>query len=468
MRERTSTGFQYTDWTTFSLFLCMMGIGWFMILSVGNDGPVFQDFLNQPAGKQLIWIGISLCVFLLIFLIKTRIWQVGALYVYGFSILLLVLVLFIGTEIKGARSWFVFGGFSFQPSELAKFGTALALAYYLSQFQVRIQSVSTLTTVALLLVVPITLILLQPDAGSALVFTSFLILLYRAGLSKWFYIGGLFLLSSLLAGLYFEEVGYPMIVLSGIGLISVSFLFPKRIQSVLVAIALISGAVVWAWSGQWLWASLALLGLTFVGAMRLYKFNRMNWGVMITLSSLICLGVAFAANYGFEQVLKPHQQDRINVWLHQESGNAKGADYNLVQSKTAIGSGGILGKGFRQGTMTKFRHVPEQSTDFIFCTVGEEQGFVGSALLILLFLWLFQRLISLAERQQSTFTRYYAYGVIGILFAHFFVNIGMTIGLTPIIGIPLPFISKGGSSLLGFSIMMAVLLKLDSKRFQMN
>ncbi len=468
MRERTSTGFKYVDWTTFSLYLCMMGIGWFMILSVGNDGPVFQDFLNQPAGKQAIWIGISLCVFLLIFLIKTRIWQVGAIYIYGFSILLLIAVLVVGTDIKGARSWFVFGGFSFQPGELAKFGTALILAYYLAQFNVQLKDPRTLFTVLILLFIPTFLILLQPDAGSALVFSSFFILLFRAGLSHWYYLVGVLMIGAALGGIYFEDPWFVIAGLVAAGLIGITALYPNKWLGITLALGLSGACITWGALGNKTAALIALLLILLASTLRLYKFNLLKIGSLVSVVFLICAGISFASNYGFEKILQPHQQDRINVWFRQGMANAQGASYNLVQSKTAIGSGGLLGKGFRQGTMTKFRHVPEQSTDFIFCTVGEEQGFVGSALLILLFLWLFQRLISIAERQQSLFTRYYAYGFLGILFVHFFVNIGMTIGVMPIIGIPLPFISKGGSSLLGFTIMMAVLLKMDSKRFQMT
>ncbi len=469
MRERTATGLRYTDWITFSLYLCMMGIGWFMLISVGNSGAMFDDFLNQPAGKQGIWIVISVIAFFLIYLIRPRFWQLRALYIYGFSLLLLILVLLVGTEIKGSRSWFSLGGLSFQPAELAKFGTALALSYYLSQFNVQIKERRHLVTSLLLVVIPTLLILLQPDAGSALVFLSFFILFFRAGLSVWYYVIALLLGASMISGLYFEEPWYPVVTLASIGILAIAVLFPRhRRRNVFIGLLLISAGTYWAFSGQPLAATLSLLGLLIAGVLRLYKFNRLKLGSQIAALVLVCSGISFAAHWGFDQLLQPHQQDRINVWLHQESTNSQGSSYNLVQSKTAIGSGGILGKGYGKGTMTKFRHVPEQSTDFIFCTVGEEQGFVGSALLILLFLWLFQRLISLAERQQSLFTRYYAYGVLGILFVHFFVNIGMTIGLVPIIGIPLPFISKGGSSLLGFTLMMAVLLKMDSKRFQMT
>jgi len=469
MRERTATGLRYTDWITFSLYLCMMGIGLFMLMSLGNSGPTFEGFLDQPAGKQAVWIAISVIAFFLIYLIRPRFWQLGALSIYGFSLLLLILVLLVGTEIKGSRSWFILGGLSFQPSEIAKFGTALALAYYLSQFNVQIKELRHMATSLLLVVTPILLILLQPDAGSALVFLSFFILFFRAGLSVWYYVVAFLFAASLIAGLYFQEAWYPVLGLASLGVLAISALFPRhRKRNIFVGLILASAGIYWAFSGYHLAATLTLLGLVIAGVLRLYKYNRLKIGSQVAALVLASSGIAFAAHWGFDQVLQPHQQDRINVWLHQETTNSQGSSYNLVQSKTAIGSGGLLGKGFGQGTMTQFRHVPEQSTDFIFCTVGEEQGFIGSALLILLFFWLFQRLISLAERQQSPFTRYYAYGVVGILFIHFFVNIGMTIGLVPIIGIPLPFISKGGSSLLGFTLMMAVLLKMDSKRFQMT
>ena len=458
------------DWMTFSLFLSLVGIGWLMIYTVGYGDDYFKGInhflLHTDVGKQTLWIGICLVVFFFIFLIDRKFWQTFAYPIYGISLLLLIAVLFFGREIKGATAWFVFGGFSFQPSELAKFATNIAMAAYLSSYSTNLKQVRHQLVSVSLLVAPIILILLQPDAGSALVFLSFFILLFREGFPVNYYILAISGITLLLLGFLFPT---PVLVLALIALAMLPFLLgQERKMPWLVGWAVLL-AVAWFFfreENQWYFIGvLGSIWLVLAGVHLARKDPRL---VVLVFSGLI-LGssLVVASGYAFNNVLKPHQQDRINVWLNPSKCDPQGSLYNVLQSKMAIGSGGVNGKGFLKGSLTKGNFVPEQSTDFIFCTIGEEQGFIGSAAIVGLFLLLLLRVVTIAERQRSSFSRAYAYGVAGILFVHIFINIGMTMGLMPIIGIPLPFISKGGSSLFGFTILLSLLLKLDQHRYQL-
>ncbi|MFK7933474.1 MAG: rod shape-determining protein RodA [Saprospiraceae bacterium] len=465
MRDRNAA--RGIDGLTFGLFLSLVVIGWLAIYTVGyGDGypDSFGDYLNTASGKQTIWIGISLFVFGIIYLIDWKFWRTFAYPIYGFALLLLILVLIFGSTIKGATSWFSFGGFSLQPSEFAKFATCLAMASYLSTYNTDLRNLYDQAIGVTIFSLPIVLILLQPDAGSALVFLSFLLVLYRAGLSSvYFLIGGTLTLLLILGIMY--EAWITILGLLWLGILVLNIRYKNhRLQrytvfGLLVALSVL--AVQRGWIIETLGVNAAVL--LIIG---LSQYGKKSQLVNITVASLAAGStIVYAANYAFNNFLGSHQQDRINVWLRPELCDPRGSLYNVLQSKMAIGSGGLHGKGFLQGTMTKLNYVPEQTTDFIFCTIGEEQGFIGSTLIILVFCALMLRIVFLAEKQRSLFSRYYAYGVAGILFIHILINIGMTIGLMPIIGIPLPFISKGGSSLLGFTIMMAVLIKLDSYRF---
>lgn len=456
----------HIDMVAFSLILALVVVGWLMVFSVGYgelDNPAGGNFLNTSAGKQAIWIAICSALFAFIMLVDWKFWQAFAYPVYAFSTALLVAVLFLGAEIKGARAWFNFGGFSFQPSELAKFGTALALSAYLSAYSTDLRKLRSQLISFGIMGLPMVLILLQPDAGSALVFLSFFVVLFREGLSPAYYIVAGILGTLLLLGLVYDPK-YIALALLGISIIILSLYFRGKNRRYWVAGALgaAAGAYFLVKEAGYL-AYVMAGGVAAFAVLGYLQYQQRNGWLTGQLAALLIMGssVAFAANYGFNNVLKPHQQDRINVWLQPEKCDERGSLYNLAQSKTAIGSGGLQGKGFLNGTMTKGNYVPEQSTDFIFCTIGEEQGFVGAAGIIVLFLFLLIRITVIAERQRSNFIRHYAYCVAGILFIHVFINIGMTMGLMPIIGIPLPFISKGGSSLLGFTIMLAVLLKMD-------
>ncbi|WP_282775224.1 rod shape-determining protein RodA [Phaeodactylibacter xiamenensis] len=458
------------DWLTFCLFLGLAVIGWMMIFSVSYEEyrqVGMGGFLNTSAGKQAIWLGICGLVFAFIMLFDHKFWQTFAYPIYGLSMLMLVLVLIFGTNIKGATSWFSFGGFSLQPSELAKVGTCLGVSAFLSTYSTDLRHPKAQLTALGLIALPVLLIMLQPDAGSALVFTSFLVVYFREGLNPIYYIVGIVGATLLILGFIYPPVQIIFgTVLAGAAVLA--YYFSNNLRNYAwAAIALLAIA---AYNLSGLGYHLYLLGgaILFFLASGFIAYQQRNGRMAMLMAFFLILGsgLAFASNYAFNYVLKPHQQDRINVWLQPEKCDERGSLYNLTQSKAAIGSGGLEGKGFLNGTMTKLNYVPEQSTDFIFCTIGEEQGFVGTAGIILLYLLLLLRITVVAERQKSAFARHYAYCVAGILFIHIFINIGMTMGMTPIIGIPLPLISKGGSSLLGFTIMISILLKLDKHRFR--
>lgn len=443
----------------------MVVLGWLMIYAVTEPEIDKLGFLQSTAGKQAIWIGISFFALVVIYSIDWKFWQTFAYPIYGVTLVLLVGVLFLGSEIKGATSWYAFGGFSLQPSEFAKFGTALAVSAYLGSFKTNLKTIEHQLIAFGLIALPGGIILLQPDMGSTLVFTSFLVPFYREGLSPVYYWIAAFVGAALISGLIFNPLDIALVLL----LIALAVLvFYQRNRQRL-------------WRGGWLVLAvlafylrtkmellqiLYALGVLF-GGWAFYWFSRKGPRLVAPLTLAVVAGIALssAAYYGFNNFLKPHQQDRINVWLNPSKCDPRGSLYNLLQSKMAISSGGLEGKGFLQGKMTKLKYVPEQSTDFIFCTIGEEHGFIGSFTTIAVFLLLLFRLTILAERQRSAFSRIYAYSLAGIFFIHFFINIGMTMGLLPIIGIPLPLVSKGGSALLSFSIMIGVLLKLDRHRY---
>lgn len=467
MAERPS---RKIDWMTFSLFLSLVGIGWLMIYTVGY-GDAYHKGINHfifktDVGKQTLWIIICMFLFFFMFIIDRKFWQTFAYPIYIFSLILLVVVLFLGKEIKGATSWFVFGGFSFQPSEIAKFGTSIALASYLSTYSTNLKQFRHQIATVGFLTAPLLLILLQPDAGSALVFLSFFILLYREGFPANFFIFSISAVVLLLLGFLIDA---PALTTALVALAMLPFIFIKEKKLYwLGGWALLSGLTWYFFDEKFKWATLGLFATIWVALAVVHFLKKDPRLVILSFGGLVLsAALVFASGFAFNNVLKPHQQDRINVWLSPGKCDPQGSLYNVLQSKMAIGSGGLQGKGFLEGSLTKGNFVPEQSTDFIFCTIGEEQGFIGSVAIIGLFLLLLLRIVILAERQRSGFSRAYAYAVAGILFVHIFINIAMTMGLMPIIGIPLPFISKGGSSLLGFTILISLLLKLDQHRYQL-
>ena len=382
-----------------------------------NDDSTFMLDLSSRYGKQIFFSGISFFVGFIILIIDWKFFYSMTYIFYSLTILLLIGVLFQGAITGGASSWFELGLFKFQPSEFAKFITALALAKYYNNINSKSISFRDRLKVYAIIIIPFLLIILQNDLGTAIVFSAFILVLYREGLS-----GNILIFGLIIATLF-----------------ALTLLIEKTIL-----ISIIS--------------SIVLIVII------IYKKTKKNIFALLTIFTLI-VSFIFSVDYIFNNVLAPHQRARVNIYLGIDI-DPHGAGYNLIQSKIAIGSGGVTGKGYLNGTQTRFDFVPEQSTDFIFCTIGEEWGFLGSVIFISSFIGLLLRLLFLAERQRSNFSRIYGYSVATILFLHFFINIGMTIGLMPTIGIPLPFISYGGSSLMGFTVLVFIFLNLDSYRLQ--
>ena len=399
------------------VYLALVIIGWCNIYAAvyNEDHQSILD-ISQKYGKQMIWILTAFLIVMIILMIDANFFTAFAFPIYIFSCLMLVLVLFIGKEISGSKSWFRIGEIGIQPAEFAKFAVNLALAKYLSNMDIKLSKFSTKIYSAALVIIPFLLIIAEHETGVALVFLSFIFVLYREGLS-----GNILLLGAFLIFLFILALLIDKLILIGI----------------LATIA--TGVIIVARKNkEFVWVSI--------------------------LAFAISAGAVYGANFAFEK-LEPHQKKRISVFLGKEVDKTK-SGYNVNQAKIAIGSGGFTGKGFLQGTQTKFDFVPEQDTDFIFCTVGEEWGFLGTATVVGLFMFLIIRIIFIAERQRSTFSRIYGYGVASILFFHLTINIGMTIGLMPVIGIPLPFISYGGSSLWAFTVLLFIFIKFDSERLE--
>jgi len=418
MRERTGI-LQNIDWITVLIYLLLVLTGWVNIYAAvyNEEHSSIIDF-SQRYGKQLIWIIASLVIAFIIILIDAKFFSTFAYLIYGLSLVSLAGVLFAGTEIAGSRSWFQFGSIAIQPAEFAKFASCLAIAKYLSTFNVSLYRLRNRIIASIIILTPAFLILMQNDTGSALVYVSLILVLYREGLP-----GGI-----LLTGFF---------------------------MALLFVLALLIGN------------HYIIIGLVVLTALLYYFLNKSRKNILVLISLLlIATAYVYSVDYAFDKLLEPHQKKRIHVLIGKEA-DLRGAGYNVHQSKIAIGSGGITGKGFLQGTQTKYNFVPEQDTDFIFCTIGEEWGYLGSLFVIGLFMALLLRLIKLAERQKSDFSRIYGYGVASIIFFHILVNIGMTIGLLPVIGIPLPFISYGGSSLWAFTILLFIFIRQDAHRLQL-
>jgi len=409
------------DWVTVLLYILMVGLGWINIYAAVYDESVKQTIwdLSLNSGRQLIFIGASFVIILAIVVIDMRFYETFAYLFFGIILFVLLLVPFIGKEVGGNKAWIGVGSFGVQPSEFAKFITAMAVAKFIGSVGFKMDNLKNQAIMFGMILIPMALILLQKDTGTALVFTSFVLVFYREGLS-------------------------PFLLIIGISaalIFILTLLIPNQLY--------LHGAI-----------AVILIALIVYGKK---KFRRI---AILTVGALIISGVIESVDYVITDVLKPHQQNRIKALINPDA-DPLGYGWNVTQSKIAIGSGGFIGKGFLEGTQTKFDFVPEQSTDFIFCTIGEEHGWVGSLLVIALFVILLLRVVFIAERQKSRFARAYGYSVASIFFFHFAVNIGMTIGLFPVIGIPLPFFSYGGSSLWGFTILLFVLLKLDAHRSQM-
>ncbi len=404
------------DWLTILFYLLLMGFGWINIYSasLGDNPASILDF-NEIYGKQAVWILLSFLMIVILLSIEARFYMRFASVIYILSLISILGLFVFGKTINGATSWYVFGGISIQPAEFAKAATALALAKYLGDIHTNIKVFSTQLMAFFIIALPALIILPQPDAGSALVYSAFLFPLYREGLPGFYLSVGFAAIALFVFTLLFG----PLYMAIAVGVIALLSLFQKR-------------------------------------------RNRPNYALLL-LGVISAIGFSYSVDYIFENVFEQRHRDRFNIVLGQEV-DSKGIGYNTNQSEIAIGSGGWLGKGWTEGTQTKGQFVPEQHTDYIFSTVGEEWGFFGTSLVILLFVLLMVRLLFLAERQKSTFNRVYGYSLVGILFIHFLVNVGMVIGIFPTVGIPLPFFSYGGSGLWGFTILLFIFIKLDAER----
>ncbi|RZL48080.1 MAG: rod shape-determining protein RodA [Pedobacter sp.] len=416
MQQQSNRFFFNVDWITILIYVALCVIGFLNIYATEYNPDISTAFSYSASyGKQLIFIGTGLILGFSILLFDAKFFSVFAPIIYGVTMVLLMVVLVVGQSVGGNQAWISIGSFKLQPSEFAKFGTALLLARYISSFNVKLNTLKPILISGAIIVLPMLLIMLQPDAGSTLVFLSFMFPLYREGLP-----------------------GYLLVIFWGMVLLFILNLY-------LAPTILIS--------------SILILGALFI------YFNRKKQQKMITTGviTVLAIGYLFVAQFLFNHVLQQHQRSRIELILGLTKDN-KGVGYNVIQSQTAIGAGQLTGRGFLQGTQTKFKFVPAQSTDFIFSTVGEEWGFVGCFVVIALYTFLLLRVINIAERQRSSFSRVYGYCMACIIFFHVFINIGMAIGIMPVIGIPLPFISYGGSSLWSFTVLLFIFIKLDSNR----
>jgi rod shape determining protein RodA len=444
-------------------------IGWINIYAaVYNDEHREIFDFSQRYGKQFVWMIASIMIAFIILIIDSRFYFFFSWFIYAFAIILLLMVLVFGKVVYGARSWFELGGLGIQPSEFAKFATALALASYLNTKRQELQKIRVLVPALAIIFLPAILIALQPDMGSTVVFFAFFLVLFREGLSPYIFVSGLlaillFFLTLLLTSLTTSII---LVVIAFI-VIGMSSRRWKMMGGGLLIFAAVSG-IIFSISKYFLDAGteMVILASVIVSGIFYSFYVHKKRVASFTLIYLFLIGSLLFVNsvdYGFNDLLQPHQKERIEIMLGKKT-DLHGTGYNVNQSMISIGSGGLTGKGFLQGTQTKFKFVPKQSSDFIFCTVGEEWGFIGSIVVVGLFLTLIVRVLFLAERQRSGFSRIYGYGVASILFIHFFINIGMTIGLLPVIGIPLPFLSYGGSSLWGFTVLLFIFLRLDASR----
>ncbi len=469
------------DWWTIAIYLALLTFGWLSVCGASytyGDTDIFS--LDTRSGMQIVWIGTSICLGFVLIMLDDRFYDTFAYIVFGLFAILLFLTIFNPTEIKGSKSWIVLGPLRFQPAEFAKFATALAVSKMMSTFGFNIQQPRNFLKACFIVLLPMLLIVGQKETGSALVYLSFFLVFYRDGMPGSILFTGVALVFYFVVGIKYEHnwlwdtptsIGKFVVLLSvqlfTAGMVSIYCKDKKRarlITTYCIAITLIfllfSEFVI---PFDIVWVQLVLCAW-LIGYLIYHSLSlRLRDYFFISLFTLGSVMFFYSADYVMNDVMKPHQRVRINVLLGLEEDLA-GAGYNVHQSEIAIGSGGLLGKGFLNGTQTKLKFVPEQDTDFIFCTVGEEEGFFGSAGVLLLFLALILRLIHLAERQPFKFGRVYGYCVLSIFLFHVFINVGMVLGLTPVIGIPLPFFSYGGSSLWGFTILLFIFLRIDAGR----
>ena len=469
------------DWWTIIIYLALISFGWVSVCGASysyGDTDIFS--LDTRSGMQIIWIGTSIILGFVILMLDDRFYDMFALIIFGVMLVLLFATIFNPQSIKGSRSWLVLGPLRLQPAEFAKFATALALAKVMSIYGYNILKIKHFAAALGIIVVPMFFIILQRETGSALVYLSFFLMFYREGMPGSILFTGVAMVIYFVVGIRFADTLF-LYSSTSVGKFTVLLLIQLfsgglvlsycrnhreafRILAVTLSItlaAILFSAFVIPFDVTYVELAMCVILIAYLVWQSLVtRIRNYLWIALFALGSVIFFNLA---DYVLNNVMEPHQRVRINVLLGLEE-DLKGAGYNVHQSEIAIGSGGLEGKGFLNGTQTKLKFVPEQDTDFIFCTVGEEEGFVGSATVLMLFLALILRLIHLAERQPYRFGRVYGYCVLSIFLFHVFINVGMVLGLTPVIGIPLPFFSYGGSSLWGFTLLLFIFLRIDAGR----
>lgn len=467
------------DWVVIVVFIALLAFGWISICGASHEigDTNFFDW-EERTGKQLIWMGCSFGLGFFLLMLDDRYFDIVADVVYWLMMGLLLITPFLAKDIKGSLSWISLGSVSLQPAEFAKCATALAVAKLISQYGFTLNRMRNLLKASAVILLPMILIVLQKETGSALVYLSFFLMFYREGMPGCFLFTAVAAVAYFVIGVRFSEDMIPytytsvgeftvlvMIIVFTAGMVRVYCpRTPHALRLLLwgagaVALALVLSCFVAPFDVSWVLIAYCIFMSGYLAWQRLgERSSRYFYIALFTLGSTALL---YTADYALNNILQPHQQTRVRVLLGMEE-NLTGAGYNVNQSKIAIGSGGLEGKGFMNGTQTKLKYVPEQDTDFIFCTVGEEEGFIGSAGVLLLFMTLILRLIYLSERQQTVFGRVYGYSVVSIFFFHVLINVGMVIGLMPVIGIPLPFFSYGGSSLWGFTLLLFIFLRIDA------
>ncbi len=481
MYRRTSV-IQGLDWWTIGMFLLLVLFGWMNIYGATYSFEQTETLtLSSNAGKQLLWIATACVMGIILLIIDSKVYDTLSYIVYGAWIAVLIITPILANDVKGSYSWLSFGPVSLQPAEFAKCFTALALAKFMSRYEYHVRNFNDLLIPCAIIAVPLFIIMvLQRETGSALIFFSFAFVLYRQGMSGYILLIGAAAILFFIIAIRFSATPLPigtgtvgvLVCLLLIMLIEFFFLLQQKDKK--YAYILLGGIALGYAVGLiihiWIPVNFNLVSIIIIGVSILYLgglviYWRTKELIILFLFSLLSTAFCFTCEFAFTNILQDHQRTRIEV-LFGMKDDLKGAGYNVHQSKIAIGSGGLLGKGFLQGTQTKLKYVPEQHTDFIFCTVGEEWGFLGSAAVLLLYLAFILRLIYLAERQKDKFSQIYAYCVASIFLFHLIINVGMVLGLLPVIGIPLPFFSYGGSSLWGFTLLLFILLKLDASRLE--
>ena len=481
MKQKSNSVLRSIDYVTIALYLALLCFGWVSVCGASysfGETDIFS--LDSRSGMQIVWIGTSIVLGTCLLLLDNRIYETFAFFIYGMMLLLLFATIFNPHEIKGSRSWLVLGPLRLQPAEFAKFATALAVARLMSAYKFSLTNWRNLAKAIAMIVTPMVLIVMQKETGSALVYFSFFLMLYREGMTGSFLFTAVAMVAYFVIGIRFQDTllfntptsvgSFTVILMIQVFCAGLVWVYCKaRSEALLISGGSVAISLLALLFSEYvipfnlLWVQLALVGLMLAYLVWVWAGKQMKEYLLIMVFAVGSLLFFFSASYVLNNVMEPHQRVRINVLLGLEEDLA-GAGYNVHQSEIAIGSGGLEGKGFLNGTQTKLKYVPEQDTDFIFCTVGEEEGFLGSAGVLVLFLCLILRLIHVAERQPYTFGRVYGYCVLSVFLFHVFINVGMVLGLTPVIGIPLPFFSYGGSSLWGFTILLFIFLRIDAGR----